>query len=388
MCMLCDQGTGQSFRIVKPNDRLASHGLSIAPAELLDNGSVGVTRLVTATDGVLDYYLHTPGGAVTVSGGGLGQQEIQSISIPGSDQDYFNAMVRRLDSIIDLDFAQVDNPLSADVDLYYDTEIDLGDGGITLGFATTSGVVGWELYLNYSALDNDVSYRRYALIHEFGHSLGLEHPFEDRDGDVFNGITDPWSSAYPEDTVMAYRSPRGESWPDFFSDNDLNALIKVWGAEARMFGDDPDIVTGASYRDILIGAGGDDELRGRKGADRIEGGLGRDQVMGGNGADDLFGGAGNDLIFGGYGHDTITGGAGDDQIRGGFGGDLFVWSTGHDVIEDFRLSEDDRIGLHAGMDYDLHQQADGLDLLTSMGVTTLWGVDLDGFLTGERLVML
>ena len=113
-----------------------------------------------------------------------------------------------------------------------------------------------------------------------------------------------------------------------------------------------------------------------------------DQVMGGDGADDLFGGAGNDLIFGGYGHDTITGGGGDDQIRGGFGGDLFVWSTGYDVIEDFRLSENDRIGLHAGMDYELHQQADGLDLFTSMGVTTLWGVDLDGFLAGERLVKL
>ena len=178
MCLLCDQVTGQSFRIVKPNDRLDLYGLSIAPAELLDNGSVGVTRRATATDGVLDYYLHAPGGAVTVSGGGFGEQEIQSIAIPGPDQDYFNAMVRRLDSIIDLDFTQVDNPLSADVDLYYDTEIDLGGGGITLGLATTSGVGGWELYLNYPALDNDEPYRRYALIHEFGHSLGLENPFD------------------------------------------------------------------------------------------------------------------------------------------------------------------------------------------------------------------
>ena len=58
MCMLCDQVTGQSFRMLKPNDRLALYGLSIAPAELLDNGSVGVTRRSTATDGVLDYYLH------------------------------------------------------------------------------------------------------------------------------------------------------------------------------------------------------------------------------------------------------------------------------------------------------------------------------------------
>ena len=73
MCMLCDQVSGQSFGVAESHDRFAFYGLSIAPAELLDNGMVGVTRRATATDGVLDYYLHTPGGAVTVSGGGLGE---------------------------------------------------------------------------------------------------------------------------------------------------------------------------------------------------------------------------------------------------------------------------------------------------------------------------
>ena len=128
--------------------------------------------------------------------------------------------------------------------------------------ATTSGLGGWELYLNYPALDTDEPYRRYALIHEFGHSLGLEHPFEARDGDVFNGSTDPWSSAYPEDTVMAYRHPRSESWPEFFSDNDLNALIEVWGAETRYLSENDDVIVGNAYRDVLLGDGGDDELRG------------------------------------------------------------------------------------------------------------------------------
>ena len=57
------------------------------------------TRLAIATDNVLDYYLHTSGGAVTVSGGGFGEQTIQSVSIPSSDQAYFNAMVQRVDNI-------------------------------------------------------------------------------------------------------------------------------------------------------------------------------------------------------------------------------------------------------------------------------------------------
>ena len=45
------------------------------------------------------------------------------------------------------------------------------------------------------------------------------------------GITDPWLSAYPEDTVMAYRNPASGVWPDFFTSNDLQALIQTWGAE-------------------------------------------------------------------------------------------------------------------------------------------------------------
>ena len=379
MCMLCDQVTGQSFRIVKPNDRLALYGLSIAPAELLDNGSVGVTRRATATDGVLDYYLHAPGGAVTVSGGGFGEQEIQSIAIAGTDQDYFNAMVRRLDRIIDLDFTQVDNPLSADVDLYYDTEIDLGGGGITLGLATTSGVGGWELYLNYPALDNDEPYRRYALIHEFGHSLGLEHPFEARDGDVFNGSTDPWSSAYPEDTVMAYRSPRSESWPEFFSDNDLHALIEVWGAEARYLSENDDDVVGNDYRDVLLGDGGNDELRGLSKSDLLNGGLGDDRLLGGPGSDQIFGGSGSDVIHGGWGHDEIRPGSGDDRVRGGYGSDLFVIGSGDDVIEDFRVADHDKIGIRDFMDYSLAQIDNNLRISTGIGNTILYGVDQSSF---------
>ena len=187
---------------------------------------------------------------------------------------------------------------------------------------------------------------------------------------------------------MDYRSPVSGFCPDFFSDNDINALIDAWGAEANLFGNGSDIIIGASYRDVFLGAGGDDELRGRSGADRIEGGIGDDQVMGGNGADYLFGGAGEDAVFGGYGHDTIIGGSGTDKIRGGFGADLFVWSSGQDVIEDFRVLDNDRIAMHSGMSYELHQQAADLKLITSMGVTTFLGVNLDQFLATDRLIML
>ena len=385
MCLLCDQARRQRFQAIQSDTR-ALYGLSIAPVELLDNNSVAITRSQTATDGILDYYMHAPGGAVAIGGGGFGGQTIQSNVISLRDQNFFNDVVRRLDSIIDLDFRQVNISAVSDVDLYYDTEINTGGSGVTLGLATTGGEGGWELFVNYPQLQNDENYRRYVLIHEFGHSLGLEHPFESRDGDVLNGITDPWNSAFPEETVMAYREPATGTRPEFFTDNDLNALIEVWGAETRVFGDGGDFITGAAHRDILLGAGGDDELRGRQGSDRVEGGRGNDQVMGGDGPDELFGGSGNDAIFGGFGHDMINGGAGSDQIRGGYGGDLFLLSAGQDVIEDFRLSENDRLGLRSGTNYEFQQQGNDLQVITSLGTTTLWGVDLGSFLGQNRVV--
>jgi len=85
--------------------------------------------------------------------------------------------------------------------------------------------------LNGPALQNQADYLRYATIHEFGHTLGLEHPFDNSDGDYY-GSTNPNASAFPEDTVMAYRSPQGSSWPTWYSTNDINALVSIWGVES------------------------------------------------------------------------------------------------------------------------------------------------------------
>ena len=377
MCMLCEQVSGQNYLSSKFNNALSSYRLAISPSELLDNSSLGVTRRAIATDEVLDYYLHEPGGVVTVSGGGLGVQEIQSLVFPESDQDYFNSVVRRLDSIIDLDFRQVDIASNADVDIYYDTEIDLGSGLVVLGLATSNnvGTSGWELYINYPALQNDEPYRRYALIHEFGHSLGLEHPFEARDGDVFNSNTDPWTSAYPEDTVMAYRSPRSGPWPDFFSTNDLNALIEVWGSERQFLSHWGSKFDGNNFNDDVVGGPGADSIAGQAGFDFIAGCAGDDELRGGLNGDEVRGGSGNDQIFGGRGHDTLIGGKGNDVIRGGFGGDLFVYSAGDDVIEDFRICENDRLKLQDCSLCDLQQYGNDLLLTTAFGTIMLSGVD-------------
>ena len=379
MCLLCDQARGQQYQTSQRMDGRALYGLSIAPAELLDAANVAATRQATDTDGLLDYYLHTPGGAVTVSGGGFGEQTIQSVSISDEDQAYFNAMVRRIDSIIDLDFRQVGSASAADVDLYYDTEIDVGGGGNTLGLATTSGFGGWELFINFPEVEFDEAYRRYVLIHEFGHALGLEHPFEAGDGDVLNGITDPWRSAFPEDTVMAYRNPATGVWPEFFTSNDLQALIQIWGSESSGGATDTRLlvvsggsevsdltsqwlgvnagalaiqddvsrsvqVSTSSWSDTLLvnrvaraGAGGNDiqakqlifeasrlpvEQDITVMASVLEGSDQTDVLRGLAGWDILDARGGDDLVHGGNGRDIISGGTGADELHGDFG-----WNT-------------------------------------------------------------
>ena len=88
MCLLCDQARDQRFQGSHSSGRSAFVGLSIAPAELLDESNVTATRQATATDSFLDYYLNIPGGSVSVSGGGISQQTILSLSISKEDQDF------------------------------------------------------------------------------------------------------------------------------------------------------------------------------------------------------------------------------------------------------------------------------------------------------------
>jgi len=207
-------------------------------------------------------------------------------------------------------------------------------------------------------------------LHEWSHSLGLEHPFEAGDGDIYRSNIDPCTSAYPEQTVMAYRNP----------------LIEVWGAERQFLVDGGSRFDGNSYKDDVFGGPGADRITGEGGFDVIAGGAGDDELRGGRNGDQVRGGAGNDQLFGGLGHDTLFGGRGDDDMRGGFGGDLFELSEGNDRIEDFRFSEDDRLAIQGGVSYELLQQGNDLQVVTSFGTTTHWEVDLNRFLVENRIV--
>jgi hypothetical protein len=290
-------------------------------------------------------------------------------------QKFIKDTFRRLEPLINLDFNFTSSKDSADLHFYVDSEIKVGGSGTTLGIALSNSSRAknwWEIALNGPALANQPDYLRYAIIHEFGHTMGLEHPFDNSDGDYY-GNTNPTASAYPEDTVMAYRAPQNGSWPTWYSANDITALQAIWGVEQsaasgieriysfnaaskaadilfyyystnQLSAQTKDLTTATYYNisnvsrsdNVLINrvsqaSDAGSELFGKQiefsssqvAGSILNGGAGNDTILGLAGWDILFGEDGDDLIRAGNGRDIISGGNGKDELWGDFGWNTF-----------------------------------------------------------------
>ena len=250
------------------------------------------TKDQVLTDGVLDIYLHRPAGPVQVNGGDYGSQTIQTLAMDEEFVSFFQDAVQQLDAEIALDFRFVDFPEAADIRFYLDSEISLGGGGVTLGIALENDTTEkdfWEIMLNVPAFNGERDYLYYAALHELYHPLGGEHPFDSSDGDVFASRNSS-RSAYPEETLMAYRAPIGNRWPTAFSFNDLAVLRTLWGSESGRNSTGNRLI-GTAMDDILTGGPGSDLLRGEFGNDVLTGGGGRDELWGGQGSNQFFSGS-------------------------------------------------------------------------------------------------
>ena len=322
------------------------------------------------------------------------------------DQDFFVSSVDRLDGLIDLDFERTRDQSSASMSFFLDSTIDID--GNPLGITTTNfdqNQFWFEIILDGSRLE-DRSYLRYAFLHEYGHTLGLEHPFDHGDGDSFGG-RDPWtSSVFPEDTVMAYRSPLSGQWPQWFSASDIRALVETWGLEDDQRGSylfsstltgqplmigDPTVAKNevASGRFVLeqfkpcqleiYGGSGEDELHGLTPVgggwtdEWFYSGAGNDLIFGGGGRDQLLGGQGDDILRAGHGQDVCEGGSGNDQLYGGGGRNTLIPGAGEDSL--FVLSDHVSHGelsgrIHGGTLADVLLGIESEDRITILGCSS------------------
>lgn len=260
-------------------------------------------------------------------------------------------------------------------------------------YPSTYGWQGSSLWLNSDypelATPNVGEYGFLTILHELGHTLGLDHMGN------YNGYANWATDASSQQdshmySVMSYFSAQEagqanwtQGWVNYYPQtpmlNDIMAIQSIYGADTTTRAGDTtygfnaaglspetapifDFTQNAHPILTIYDAGGNDtlDLSGYTSASRIDlfaghysstagmtnniaiaynttienavGGAGNDTIIGNAANNVLSGGAGTDRLEGGLGNDTLDGGTGNDVMIGGLGNDTYVIDSAGDVV--------------------------------------------------------
>ena len=136
-------------------------------------------------------------------------------------KDFTKELVKATDWMLDIKFKFVKKEKKANIRFYQQDVID--SDPYVVGVAEYCSSY-WNIKINRFAINEA---KPWVILHEFGHTLGLEHPFDAYDGDYYQTL-DPWgdTSATTNDTVMAYNVVR--PFPTIWTATDYDALTGTW----------------------------------------------------------------------------------------------------------------------------------------------------------------
>ncbi|MBO3759984.1 M10 family metallopeptidase C-terminal domain-containing protein [Ciceribacter sp. L1K22] len=252
--------------------------------------------------------------------------------------------------------------------------------------STAAGNTAGDVNLNNDSVSTSSlprgSYSFFALLHEIGHAMGLQHP-GDYNAAPGVSITYGTHAQFIEDshqyTVMSYFDESSttdsvNSYPDTLLMFDILAIQQLYGVDRNTRSGDSiygfnsntgsvynfasnstpffciwdgkgnDTIDASLYsmaQRINLNAGSFSDIGGFDGnvsiaigavIENAKGGKSNDVIYGNSSSNRLWGNAGNDTLKGNSGNDRLYGGSGNDKLYGGSGKDTLSGSSGKDTF--------------------------------------------------------